>query len=85
MDLLKSLYPLVLSLSPRSTSILEALRDDRRRLVLQVQETVNRFGGDLFPDCDEVEKWRLRGPRSLYAQVSPLADAQELGGLDEFV
>lgn len=84
MDLLKSLYPLVLSLSPRSTYILEELRDDRRRLVVQVRETVNRFGGDLFTDCDEIEKWRLRGPRSLYAEVSPLTDAQELGALDGF-
>jgi glycerol-3-phosphate O-acyltransferase/dihydroxyacetone phosphate acyltransferase len=85
MDLFKALYPLMLSLSPRSMSALEALREERERLVLQVRETVDRFGGDLFPDCDEVEKWRLRGTRSLYAQVSPFADPQELEGLDELV
>ncbi|RDW73544.1 hypothetical protein BP6252_07451 [Coleophoma cylindrospora] len=85
MDLLKSLYPLVLSVSPRSASMLKELRVERQRLVLQVQETVNRFGADLFPDCDEVEKWRLRGPRSMYAYVSPLSDDQDLENLDEFV
>ena len=83
-DLLKSLYPLVLSLGPRSYRTINTLKEDRRILVLEVKEMVHRFGSELFPDCEDIQKWKGRGPRSLYAKISPNVDLEDLGGLDEF-
>jgi glycerol-3-phosphate O-acyltransferase/dihydroxyacetone phosphate acyltransferase len=85
LDLMKSLYPLVLSLSPRSSSVIEELREERMILAGIVKEMVNRFGADIFPDCDDVKKWKGRGPRSLYADISPFTELEETWGLDEFV
>jgi glycerol-3-phosphate O-acyltransferase/dihydroxyacetone phosphate acyltransferase len=85
LDLVKSLYPLLLSLSPRSSSIIEELREERTVLAGMVKEMVNIFGADIFPDCDDIKRWKGRGPRSLYAGVSPEAELEEIWGLDEFV
>jgi glycerol-3-phosphate O-acyltransferase / dihydroxyacetone phosphate acyltransferase len=85
MDLLKSLYPLALSLSPWSSHAIEALKEERRVLVLQVKEMVRQLGAELFPDCDDIQKWKGRGPMSLYTKTSPEAELHELEGLDQFV
>ena len=85
MDLLKSLYPLVLSLSPWSSHTIEALKEERRVLVLRVRESVHQFALEIFPDCKDVSKWKGRGPLSLYATISPEVDLEDIEGLDEFV
>jgi glycerol-3-phosphate O-acyltransferase / dihydroxyacetone phosphate acyltransferase len=85
MDLLKSLYPLALSLSPWSSHAIEALKEERRVLVLRVREMVHQFGTELFPDCDDIQKWKGRGPISLYAKISPEVDLEDIEGLDAFV
>lgn len=85
MDLLKSLYPLILSLSPWSSNTIEALKEDRRIMVLRVREMVHQFGSELFPDCEDIKKWNGRGPMSLFAQTSPEIDLEDIEGLDDFV
>ncbi|KUJ06366.1 uncharacterized protein LY89DRAFT_743846 [Mollisia scopiformis] len=85
MDLLKSIYPLVLTLSPTSSHIINRLMEQRRVLVIRVREMIDRFGSEIFPDCDDVSKWRGRGPRKLYADISPETEQEDLWGLDEFV
>lgn len=85
MDIFKSLYPLLLSLSPRSSRVIEKLREDRRILVLKVREIVDIYGADIFPDCNDVMMWEGRGPRKLYADISPETEMGDLLGLDEFV
>ena len=85
LDILKSLYPLVLSITPWSSHMIEALKEERRVLVLQVKEAVDQFGSEIFPDCEDISKWKGRGPRKLYAEISPEANLGDLGGLDEFV
>jgi glycerol-3-phosphate O-acyltransferase/dihydroxyacetone phosphate acyltransferase len=85
MDLLKSIYPLVLTLSPSSSHIIDRMMEQRRLLVTRVREMIDQFGSDIFPDCDEVSKWRERGPRKLYADISPLAEQEDLWGINELV
>ncbi|KAF8861603.1 hypothetical protein BDZ45DRAFT_249272 [Acephala macrosclerotiorum] len=85
MDLLKSIYPLVLTLSPTSSHIINRLIEQRRILVIRVREMIDRFGSEIFPDCDDVSKWRDRGPRKLYANISPETEREDLWGLDGFV
>ena len=86
LDLVKSLYPLLLSLSPRSSSFIEELRAERMILAGMVKDTVNIFGADISPDCDDIKKWKGRGPRSLYAGTSPLeAELKDIWALDEFI
>lgn len=84
MDLLKSLYPLVLSVSPWSSHSIETLKEDRSVLVLRVRELVHQFGPELFPDCEDVQKWKGRAPMSLYAKTSPEAGLEDIEGLDDF-
>ncbi|KAE9370553.1 hypothetical protein N431DRAFT_426908 [Stipitochalara longipes BDJ] len=84
MDLWRSLYPLILSLSPWSSHIFETLKEDRRVLVMEVKEMVHRFGWELFPDCEDIKKWKGRGPMSLYARIGPEVDMEDLEGLDGF-
>ncbi|KAH7355415.1 glycerol-3-phosphate O-acyltransferase [Rhexocercosporidium sp. MPI-PUGE-AT-0058] len=50
MDILKSLYPLSLSLNPRSCHTIAALVEERNNLVMRVGEMVDRFGTEIFPD-----------------------------------
>lgn len=64
LDLLKSIYPLILSLSHRSSSSLQSLREERQKLVMQVQACVIQFGADLFPDCAEKCNWRVKQPNT---------------------
>lgn len=85
MDLLKSIYPLVLTLNPSASHIIDELMEQRSLLVTKVCELIDRFGADIYPDCDEVSKWKERGPRSLYANVSPMASQEELWGINQFV
>lgn len=85
MDLFKGIYPLVLTLSPTSSHFINRLTEQRRVLVVRVREMIDRFGSDMFPDCDDVSKWRDRGPRKLYADISPEAEQEDLWCLDEFV
>ncbi|KAH8661689.1 hypothetical protein BGZ60DRAFT_90982 [Tricladium varicosporioides] len=85
MDILKSLYPLLLLLSPTSSHIVERLRDERLGLVLEVRELVDRFGPELFPDCEDIEMWKGRGPKKMFASISPEAYLEELVDLDDFV
>ncbi|KAH9211251.1 hypothetical protein DL95DRAFT_369817 [Leptodontidium sp. 2 PMI_412] len=85
MDILKSLYPLILSLNPRSSHAVAALVEERSNLVTKVREMVDRFGNKIFPDCDDISKWRGRGPKQLFAEVSPMAEMDELWKLDTFV
>jgi glycerol-3-phosphate O-acyltransferase / dihydroxyacetone phosphate acyltransferase len=85
MDLLKSLYPLVLSLSPWSSHIIETLKEERRASVLQVRETVYQLGPALFPDCEDILKWKGRGPMSLYAKISPEVELKDIDGIDDFI
>ena len=85
MDILKSLYPLMLSMNPKSSHAVAALLEERASLVAKVRETVDRFGTDLFPDCDDISKWKGRGPKQLFADVSPMAEVDELWKLDTFV
>ena len=84
MDLLKSFYPLVLSLISRSSRV-ETLKEDRCILVQEVRDIVHRFGWELFPDCEDIKRRRGRGPLSLYARISPEVDLEDLAGLDDFV
>ncbi|KAH6677125.1 hypothetical protein B0J14DRAFT_336110 [Halenospora varia] len=85
MDILKSLYPFLLLLNPTSSHIVEKLRDERRSLVLEVRELVDRFGPELFPDCEDIEMWKGRGPKKMYASISPEAYLEDLAGLNDFV
>ena len=68
MDILKSIRPLVLCLSPSSAGTLTELREQRIELSRQVTELINTLGPDLFPDCDAT---KLPHPRKLYMDVSP--------------
>lgn len=85
MDLCKSLYPLLLCLDPRNKMRMERLMERRRKLVFQVRDIVDAFGEEIFPDCEDVRTWKGRGPRGLYASVSPELERGELGCLDGFV
>ena len=85
MDILKSLYPLMLSMNPNSSHAVAALLEERSNLVTKVRETVDRFGTEIFPDCDDINKWKRRGPKQLYADFSPMAEVDELWKLDAFV
>jgi glycerol-3-phosphate O-acyltransferase/dihydroxyacetone phosphate acyltransferase len=81
MDILKSLWPLMLRLSPASSSTLVQLREERAYLAQRVTELINTLGPDLFPDCDAV---KLPQPRKLYSDVSPFDDLDDLAGTELF-
>lgn len=61
MDIFKSLRPLALALSPRHTNTLTTLREQRRNLVLQVTETVNMLGPELYPDFKDLSAYMPEG------------------------
>jgi glycerol-3-phosphate O-acyltransferase/dihydroxyacetone phosphate acyltransferase len=81
MDILKSLRPLVLCLSPFSAGTLAKLRERREILSRQVTELINTFGPDLFPDCDTA---KLPQPRKLYCDVSPYDSLVDLADSEFF-
>jgi glycerol-3-phosphate O-acyltransferase/dihydroxyacetone phosphate acyltransferase len=54
LDLLKSIYPLFLLMSPWSSRMVGALKEERRLLVLLVKEVIDRFGSEIFPDCEDL-------------------------------
>ena len=52
MDIVKSLRPLVLSLSPASSHSIHKLRERRAQLSVEVTELINTLGPEVFPDFD---------------------------------
>ena len=52
MDIFKSLRPLMLSLNPSSANTLVKLRAHRERLALEVADSINSLGPELFADFD---------------------------------
>jgi glycerol-3-phosphate O-acyltransferase / dihydroxyacetone phosphate acyltransferase len=52
MDIVKSLRPILISLSPTSGNALVKLRERRRNLATEVTELINTLGPELFPDFD---------------------------------
>jgi glycerol-3-phosphate O-acyltransferase / dihydroxyacetone phosphate acyltransferase len=81
MDILKSLRPLVLCLSPFSAGTFAKLRKRRHVLSLQVTELIDTLGPDLFPDCDAA---KLPQPRKLYCDVSPNDSLDDLADTEFF-
>ena len=81
MDILKSLRPLVLCLSPSSAGTLTELRHQRIELSRQVTELINTLGPDLFPDCDAT---KLPHPRKLYCDVNPSDSLDDLADTEFF-
>ncbi|KAG7891895.1 hypothetical protein KL936_001838 [Ogataea polymorpha] len=58
MDIFKSIRPLILSLSPRSTD-LDELRKERQRLSAEITEVINELGPKVFPKLDKHSLARL--------------------------
>jgi glycerol-3-phosphate O-acyltransferase/dihydroxyacetone phosphate acyltransferase len=81
MDILKSLRPLVLCLSPSSAGTLVTLREQRRELSKKVTDLINELGPDMFPDCDGA---RLPQPRKLYCDISPEMSLDDLADSEFF-
>lgn len=52
MDIVKSLRPLVLSLSPQSSNTIHKLRERRAQLSAEVTDVINTLGPEMFPDFD---------------------------------
>ncbi|KAL2075344.1 hypothetical protein VTL71DRAFT_287 [Oculimacula yallundae] len=52
MDIVKSLRPLVLSLSPQSSNSIQKLRVRRAELSAEVTDLINTLGPEMFPDFD---------------------------------
>lgn len=52
MDIVKSLRPILISLSPTSGNALVKLRERRRALQAEVTELINTLGPEMFPDFD---------------------------------
>merc|ERR1712000_528714 len=51
-DIVKSLRPLVLSLSPQSSNTIHKLRERRAQLSAEVTDVINTLGPEMFPDFD---------------------------------
>ena len=81
MDILKSLRPLLLCLSPFSAGTLTKLRERRAVLSRQVTELINTLGPDLFPDCEAA---KLPQPRNIYCDVSPNDSLDDLADSEFF-
>lgn len=81
MDILKSIRPLLLCLSPSTASTLVQLRETRAKLSRQVKELINTLGPDIFPDCDAA---KLPQPRKLYADISPDNSLDDLADSEFF-
>jgi glycerol-3-phosphate O-acyltransferase/dihydroxyacetone phosphate acyltransferase len=74
MDILKSLWPLLLCLSSKS-NIMSDLRRRRADLARHVTDVVDRLGPDMFSDC---EREKIPFPRRIYADISPFDTLEEL-------
>ncbi|KAK8219631.1 Glycerol-3-phosphate/dihydroxyacetone phosphate acyltransferase [Zalaria obscura] len=51
-DILRSLPPLVMALSPSSSAELVSLRSQRRALVRKVVQVINTFGPEIYPSFE---------------------------------
>ncbi|KAH7411491.1 hypothetical protein BKA64DRAFT_382624 [Cadophora sp. MPI-SDFR-AT-0126] len=56
MDTLKSLYPVMVSLNPRSSYAVSALSEERSSLEMKVSETVGPHEFETFPHCVDISK-----------------------------
>lgn len=81
MDILKSIWPLILCLSPFSSGALTRLREEKAWLAREVTQLINTLGPDLFPDCDAA---KLPQPRKLYSDISPFETLDDLTGSEFF-
>ncbi|PRT57014.1 Glycerol-3-phosphate O-acyltransferase 1 [Wickerhamiella sorbophila] len=82
LDMFKSLWPLVLALSPAHVDTLEALRLKRQQLVATLTELVDDLGPELFPDIRE----RLEGTAKSAKPIPAESDARmDLRGLNSSI
>lgn len=52
MDIVKSLRPLIVLLSPASSNVIVKLRERREKLSIEVTELINTLGPEIFPDFE---------------------------------
>jgi glycerol-3-phosphate O-acyltransferase/dihydroxyacetone phosphate acyltransferase len=52
MDIFKSLWPLILALSPQQSNVLVRLRQRRSKLAAEVTDLINTLGPEMFPDFE---------------------------------
>jgi len=52
MDIFKSLWPLILALSPQQSNVLIRLRQRRSELAAEVTNLINTLGPEMFPDFE---------------------------------
>lgn len=78
LDMFKSLWPLVLALSPAHSDTLEALREKRRQLVFTLTELVNDLGPEIFPDIAERLEDRARPSLEFFDDADPRMDLSGL-------
>lgn len=52
MDIFKSLWPLLLALSPQQSNVLVRLRQRRSELAAEVTDLINTLGPEMFPDFE---------------------------------
>jgi len=70
MDIFKSLWPLLLALSPQQSNLLVKLRQHRSELAAEVTDLINTLGPEMFPDFEHSRiihdpAHELNGPRPL--------------------
>jgi glycerol-3-phosphate O-acyltransferase/dihydroxyacetone phosphate acyltransferase len=68
MDIFKSLWPLILALSPQQSDVLVRLRKRRSELAAAVTDLINTLGPEMFPDFEHTRiihdtSTELNGPR----------------------
>jgi|SRR5215469_8604550 len=52
MDIFKSLWPLIVALSPQQSNVLVRLRQRRSELAAEVTDLINTLGPEMFPDFE---------------------------------
>ncbi|EGO54682.1 hypothetical protein NEUTE1DRAFT_132129 [Neurospora tetrasperma FGSC 2508] len=73
MDILKSLRPLALCISPTSSYSLQSLKQRREELSAQVTHLINTLGPEMFPDFEHIRLVAADGSSRIHADgtVSP--------------